>query len=282
MKRSAQVALVLMGVTGTTAAGAYMMPPRPECKPAPAASTTLNPPQALNPGAPAAAAAEPCRRRSWSGWRWSSSGSSYSSSTRRRLRHRARTGGRRPRTTGGAARRRPFRPRSRRPDAAAAAAAHQKAQARPPRVAASDRPAPQCPAAVRAVERHRHAECRVSATREFHATAITGLFAISGSIVRPVRVCADGEIGHVKRSENVGLVRDGRCGLRGDVRRRHGLFGMAKAKPCGAAADRCGPAVHNAFRWHAGLPAAAARLCLLSRPEFCSWLVIGRFGEPKP
>ena len=52
MKRSAQVALVLMGVTGTTAAGAYMMPPRPECKPAPAASTTLNPPQALNPGAP--------------------------------------------------------------------------------------------------------------------------------------------------------------------------------------------------------------------------------------
>ena len=52
MKRSAQVALVLMGVTGTTAAGAYMMPPRPECKPAPAASTTLNPPQALNPAAP--------------------------------------------------------------------------------------------------------------------------------------------------------------------------------------------------------------------------------------
>ena len=205
MKRSAQVALVLMGVTGTTAAGAYMMPPRPECKPAPAASTTLNPPQALNPGAPAAAAAEPCRRRSWSGWRWNSSGSSYSSYSSS-----SSSSGPYRRTTTSNYRRSsappPSRPRSHRPDAAAAAAAHQQAQAPPPRVAASDRPAPQCPAAVPAAERHRHAECRVSATREFHATAITGLFAISGSIDPLVRVCAGAEIGHVKRSENVGLV----------------------------------------------------------------------------
>ena len=226
MKRSAQVALVLMGVTGTTAAGAYMMPPRPECKPAPAASTTLNPPQALNPpprprlqsraaAAPGAAGA----------------GTPPGPRTRHRTGriHRHRRTGPRVRITG-AARRRPFRPRSRRPGAAAPAAAHQKAQARPPRVAGSDRPAPQCPAAVRAAERHRHAECRVSATREFHVTAITGLFAISGSIVRPVRVCAGVEIGHVKRSENVGLVRDGCCGLRGDVRRRHGLLLRGKSQ----------------------------------------------------
>ena len=32
MKRSGQVALVLMGVTAATAAGAYMMPSRPECQ----------------------------------------------------------------------------------------------------------------------------------------------------------------------------------------------------------------------------------------------------------
>jgi len=75
MKRSAQVALVLMGVTGTTATAAYMMPQRPECQPAPAASTVVNPPNAL---APASAAAEPCRRRSWSGMRWNSYSHSYS------------------------------------------------------------------------------------------------------------------------------------------------------------------------------------------------------------
>jgi hypothetical protein len=75
MKRSAQVALVLMGVTGTTATAAYMMPARPACQPALAASTTVNPPNALAP----AAAAEPCRRRSWSGWRWNSYSHSYSS-----------------------------------------------------------------------------------------------------------------------------------------------------------------------------------------------------------
>jgi len=75
MKRSGQVALVLMGLTGTTAAGAYMMPSRPECRPAPAASTTLNPPNAATP---LASAAEPCRRRSWSGWRWNSYSSYHS------------------------------------------------------------------------------------------------------------------------------------------------------------------------------------------------------------
>jgi hypothetical protein len=71
MKRSAQVALVLMGVTGTTATAAYMMPPRPECRAQPATSTTLSPPAAL----PQNAAQEPCRRRSyrsWGNWNWSS------------------------------------------------------------------------------------------------------------------------------------------------------------------------------------------------------------------
>src|SRR3954470_18551181 len=69
MKRSGQVALVLMGLTGTTASAAYMMPSRPACQPAAAASTTLNPPSAATP---TPAASEPCRRRSWSGWRWNS------------------------------------------------------------------------------------------------------------------------------------------------------------------------------------------------------------------
>jgi hypothetical protein len=73
MKRSGQVALVLMGLTGTTAAGAYMMPSRAECRPAPAASTTLSPSNAATPVAPA----EPCRRRSWSGWRWNSYSSGW-------------------------------------------------------------------------------------------------------------------------------------------------------------------------------------------------------------
>jgi hypothetical protein len=78
MKRSAQVALVLMGVTGTTATAAYMMPPRPECRAQPAASTTMNPPAALPQNA---AQEQPCRRRSyrsWGNWGWSS----YSSSNR--------------------------------------------------------------------------------------------------------------------------------------------------------------------------------------------------------
>lgn len=79
MKRSAQVALVLMGVTGTTATAAFLMPPRPECRAAPAASTTLSPPAVL----PQQAAEQPCRRRSyrsWGNWGWSSR-SSYPSTS---------------------------------------------------------------------------------------------------------------------------------------------------------------------------------------------------------
>ncbi len=72
MKRSAQVALVLMGVTGTTATAAYLMPPRPECRAQPAASTMVNPPAAL----PQKAVQEqPCRHRSyrsWGNWSWNS------------------------------------------------------------------------------------------------------------------------------------------------------------------------------------------------------------------
>ena len=77
MKRSGQIALVLMGVTGTTAAGAYMMPPRPACQPAPA-SAPAGPaaPSALS-GDPQAAAPQPCRRRSWGPWRWWSNSHSY-------------------------------------------------------------------------------------------------------------------------------------------------------------------------------------------------------------
>ncbi|TMJ01160.1 MAG: hypothetical protein E6G97_17590 [Alphaproteobacteria bacterium] len=80
MKRSAQVALVLMGVTGTTATAAYMMPPRPECRAQPGASTTLSPSAALPQNA---AQEQPCRRRSyrsWGNWSWNS----YSSSNRSR------------------------------------------------------------------------------------------------------------------------------------------------------------------------------------------------------
>ena len=85
MKRSGQVALVLMGVTATTAAGAYLMPPRAECQP----QATAAPAPAAAPGAAAQPAApvpqtEPCRRRSWGNWRWGSgSYSSYSSDRRR-------------------------------------------------------------------------------------------------------------------------------------------------------------------------------------------------------
>ncbi len=87
MKRSAQVALVLMGVTGTTATAAYMMPARPECRPQPAASTALNPPAAV----PQQGAVEqPCRRRayrSWGNWGWNSRSyyPSTSTSTRQGL-----------------------------------------------------------------------------------------------------------------------------------------------------------------------------------------------------
>jgi hypothetical protein len=77
MKRSAQVALVLMGVTGTTAAGAYMMPPRPECQAAPSAAVAPGAPPAVTGAAPAAAP-QPCRRRSWGSWRWSGNSHYYS------------------------------------------------------------------------------------------------------------------------------------------------------------------------------------------------------------
>jgi hypothetical protein len=77
MKRSAQVALVLMGVTGTTAAGAYMMPPRPQCEQAPASAPGAAPPALTSD--PKMGAAQPCRRRNWGPWRWSSnSHSQYS------------------------------------------------------------------------------------------------------------------------------------------------------------------------------------------------------------
>jgi hypothetical protein len=74
MKRSAQVALVLMGVTGTTAAGAYMLPSRPECQATPAPAAAPAAPPAAIPGAPPATQ-QPCRRRNWGRWTWSSNSS---------------------------------------------------------------------------------------------------------------------------------------------------------------------------------------------------------------
>ena len=81
VKRSAQVALVLMGVTGATAAGAYLMPARsaecrqPARRPAPAAAPV--------PGATPRAQEEPCRRRrSWGSWHWGSGSYSYDRSRR--------------------------------------------------------------------------------------------------------------------------------------------------------------------------------------------------------
>lgn len=78
MKRSSQVALVLMGVTGATAAGAYMLPGN-ECRvPPPAAQSvagaTVTPPSANQPQT------QPCRRSS--GWHYGS-WRSYSSSSER-------------------------------------------------------------------------------------------------------------------------------------------------------------------------------------------------------
>lgn len=81
MKRSAQVALVLMGVTATTAAGAYLMPARSaECR---------QQPQTAAPAVPAAAPGEPVRReapcqrrRSWGSWHWGSGSYSYDRSRR--------------------------------------------------------------------------------------------------------------------------------------------------------------------------------------------------------
>jgi len=77
MKRSGQVLLVVMGVTGTTAVGHYLAPPRTEC--AQQAPT-------VKPGTPQEAA-QPCRTTSGghggghSWWRSSSSNSSSSSSS---------------------------------------------------------------------------------------------------------------------------------------------------------------------------------------------------------
>jgi hypothetical protein len=80
MKRSGQVALVLMGVTGATAAGAYMLPTRPECQappPAPVRDIT-------DLGKPAVQQ-QPCNRSSTSsgsrGWHWYSHSSSYGSNS---------------------------------------------------------------------------------------------------------------------------------------------------------------------------------------------------------
>jgi hypothetical protein len=81
MKRSAQVALVLMGVTGTTATAAYMMPAR-ECRPqqtAPAATPATATPPATNlpPGVTPKQPVD-CSRsyrssyHSWGNWGWNS------------------------------------------------------------------------------------------------------------------------------------------------------------------------------------------------------------------
>jgi hypothetical protein len=64
-------------------------------------------------------------------------------------------------------------------------------------------------------------------------TAITGLFAISGSIVRTVRVCAGVEIGHVKRSENVGLIVMGAAAFAATF--AGGMALVARQKPSHAA-----------------------------------------------
>jgi hypothetical protein len=72
MKRSSQIALVLMGATAVGTTAYAMMPPRPECRPPQQ--------QAGVPVPPNAAAAQPCgtsRSSSSSGYsRWGSSGSS--------------------------------------------------------------------------------------------------------------------------------------------------------------------------------------------------------------
>jgi hypothetical protein len=75
MKRSSQVALVLMGVTATTAAGAYMMPPRPECRAEPAPAAAPAPPSLTGDAPAAVPQQQPCRRRSWGPWNWSSNSS---------------------------------------------------------------------------------------------------------------------------------------------------------------------------------------------------------------
>jgi hypothetical protein len=92
MKRSGQVALVLMGVTGATAAGAYMLPSRPQCQapqPAPVRDITdLGKPAVQQgvaaPGAQPAVQQQPCNRSSSSGsrgWHWYSHSNSYNRTT---------------------------------------------------------------------------------------------------------------------------------------------------------------------------------------------------------
>lgn len=76
MKRSSQVALVVMGVAATTAAGAYLLPSRADCR-VQAAPQQPTPPRLGVGDAPAVPAAQPqpaqadqnCRRRS-RGWSW--------------------------------------------------------------------------------------------------------------------------------------------------------------------------------------------------------------------
>ena len=94
MKRSAQVALVLMGVTGTTATAAYMMPSRADCqaqpaKVQPAPAVAPSPTQALPPGV-TPKQPSPCRTssssrsyRSWGNWGWHSDRDYRGTSTQR-------------------------------------------------------------------------------------------------------------------------------------------------------------------------------------------------------
>jgi hypothetical protein len=84
MKRSGQVALVLMGVTGATAAGAYMLPSRPQCpapQPAPVRDIMDLGKPAVPQGVAAPGAQQPCNRSSGSsgsrGWHWYSHSNSY-------------------------------------------------------------------------------------------------------------------------------------------------------------------------------------------------------------
>ena len=116
------------------------------------------------------------------------------------------------------------------------------------------------------------------ARRAIHATVLTGFFAISGSIVRPVRVCAGLEWTR-EAIENVGLVVMGAAPLRRPSAAAWPLL-RGKSRAMRRSRRPLRTSAARRVRWHAGSPAAAARLCLLSRPEFCSWLVIGRFVEP--
>jgi hypothetical protein len=82
MKRSSQVALLLMGVTGVGATGYAMTKPPPNCV-APGGPSATKAPAAPVPGA------EPCPPRR----QWSSSGSSYSSWSRTNSSYNSRSSG---------------------------------------------------------------------------------------------------------------------------------------------------------------------------------------------